>query len=221
MNRAAKAALTTLVTTVGFAGTAAALTGPLADGVAIGVTALVFAGLGLLYGLEAGILECYALDRGKGWIELLVDVTWSLPNTVFGFVLGNLVYVFFADPSHTDSRDAGVVVFKPRSPDGFGNDVLQTLGTINIGGRGQHEMMHVLQARAFGPLYLPVYAVNYVVNFLAQGLWTISVGLLLWRLGNRDQPYFVPDGESVVGGFFGWIYYNTVFERWAYASGNP
>ena len=30
-----------------------------------------------------------------------------------------------------------------------------------------------------------------------------------------------PPARSAVGGFFGWIYYATPIELWAYASGNP
>ena len=49
--------------------------------------------------------------------------------------------------------------------------------------------MHLLQARIFGPLFLPIYLVNYVVNFTLQGLWTITIGALLWKLGIRETPF--------------------------------
>jgi hypothetical protein len=140
---------------------------------------VVFAAIfGLLYGLEAGILTAYDLGSPKGRLELVVDMTWSLPNTVWGFALGNLIFWFFGNPSRTDSADAGWVVFQPRAAGGFGHNVLQTHGTLNLGGAGQHEKLHLLQARIFGPL-------------------------------------------SVVSGFFGWIYYATLFELWAYNAGNP
>lgn len=178
---------------------------------------------GALYGLEAGLLLSYDLNVWKGWLQLVIDLTWSLPNTVFGFVFGNLIYIFFGNPSRDASKDVGWVAFLPRSADhtGFGYDVLQTLGTVNLGGAGQHELMHVMQARIFGPLYLPLFALNYVVNFLIQGLWTITIGLALWKAKVRDTPYFRPPEESAVSGFFGWIYYATLFEQWAYTSGNP
>jgi hypothetical protein len=50
---------------------------------------------GLAYGLQAGIYGIYPLDGVKGWVELVVDMTWSLPNTIFGFVFGNCIYPFF------------------------------------------------------------------------------------------------------------------------------
>ncbi len=106
----------------------------------------------------------------------------------------------------------------PNATSGFGVDVLQTLGTVNLGGTGLHEKVHLLQARIAGPLYLPVFAVNYVVNFIVQGLWTITLGMILWKTGLRNTPYFRPSSSSAVSGYFGWIYYATVFEIWAYAT---
>jgi hypothetical protein len=176
---------------------------------------------GLLYGLEAGILLSYPLHSGMGWFQLIIDFTWSLPNTIFGFILGNIIYVFFGAPSQDLSRDKGWIAFSPRSSSGFGNDVLQTLGTVNLGGPGQHELMHVLQARLFGPLYLPVFGLNYVVNFIIQVLFTGTLGLILWLVKARSTPYLRPPSQSAVSGFFGWIYYANLFELWAYSSGNP
>lgn len=183
--------------------------------------AIAGAVVGAGYGLEAGILGSYDLSNRKGWIELLVDLTWSLPNTVFGFVIGNLIYVFFGNPSRADSENQGWIVYKPRGSGAFGNSVLQTLGTVNLGGAGQHEKMHLLQARIFGPLYLPLFGLSYVVTFTIQVLWTATLGALLRVLGVRKKASFEPPARSAVHGFFGWIYYATPLELWAYASGNP
>ncbi len=177
--------------------------------------------LGLVYGLFAGVLLAYDLGSGLGWLELLVDLTWSLLNTFFGLLIGIPLYLIFGNPSKTQSQGQGWVSYAPRGTGTFGNRVLQTLGTVNLGGAGQHEKMHVLQARIFGPLYLPLFAVNYVVTFLIQGLWTLTIGMILWKTGARTKPYFQPPPESAVSGFFGWIYHSTFFELWAYASGNP
>ncbi|MFP2930559.1 hypothetical protein ACLESO_36250 [Pyxidicoccus sp. 3LG] len=179
--------------------------------------------LGGGYGLEAGVLGSYDLDTGKGWLELLVDTTWSLPNTLFGFVFGNLIYLWFGDLSKRESEGSGWVVYLPTGTGtgGFGRDVLQTLGTVNLGGAGQHEKMHVLQARLMGPLYLPFVALSYVFTFTVQVLWTVTLGGLLKLLGVRDTPYFRPPARSAVSGFFGWVYYATPIELWAYSSGNP
>ncbi len=175
----------------------------------------------LLYGFESGILTIYNLNKFKGWVEIIIDMTWSIPNTLFGFIFGNLIYIFFANPSRKDSKNEGWIVFNPRSSTGFGNKILQVLGTINLGGPGQHEKLHLLQARIFGPFFLPLYIIFYVVNFLIQFLWTMTIGWILWLCKVLDKPYFTPPKRSVVGGFFGWIYYYTPFELWGYHAGNP
>lgn len=185
------------------------------------VVLLIGAIFGLVYGLMAGILTIYPLDTFKGIVCLLVDLTWSLPNTVFGFVIANLIYPFFGAPSRANSADQCWISYQPRGSSGFGVTTLQVLGTVNIGGPGQHERMHLLQTRIFGPFYLLIFAANYVFNFLVQVVWTFTVGGLLWLLKVRTKPYFSPPSRSVVSGFFGWIYYANLFELWAYASGNP
>jgi hypothetical protein len=182
------------------------------------VALIIGAVFGLGYGLEAGLLRTYELSTGKGWVELLVDLTWSLPNTVFGFVVGNLTYMWFGSLSKAKSEGQGWIVFMPRPGGSFGKDVLQTLGTVNIGGAGNHEKVHLLQARIFGPLYLPFVGLSYVITFLLQVLWTITLGGLLALLGVRQKAYFRPPAHSAVGGFFGWIYYATPIELWAYGT---
>jgi len=172
---------------------------------------------GALYGLESGLLISYDLN-GIGWLELIVDMTWSLPNTVWGFVLGNIIFVFVGNPSRSVSRNRGFIAFSPRGSGSFGNKILQTHGTVNLGGAGQHELVHVLQARIFGPLFLPIYFVNYVVNSLLQLIWTATAGVVLYLIKLRDTPYFRPPATCVVDGFVGWIYYYTVFEYWGYNS---
>jgi len=181
---------------------------------------IVVAIFGLLYGLEAGILTIYDLN-GIGWFLLFVDMTWSALNTVFGFVVGNIIFWIFGDPDRSQSENQGWIVFKPRSSTGFGNNVLQTHGTLNLGGSGQHEKMHLLQARIFGPLYLPLFLVMYVVTSLIQLLFTGLIGWILAVTNVRQKAYLEPPASSAVSGFFGWIYYATPFELWAYASGNP
>jgi len=181
------------------------------------VAAVIGAIFGLLYGLEAGILVIYDLN-GAGWVQLIIDMTWSLPNTIWGFVIGNLIFIFVGTPSSSASHYQGFISYTPRGGGSFGHSVLQTHGTVNLGGAGQHELVHVMQARIFGPLFLPLYFANYVLNSVVQLLWTGTIGTALWLANVRDTPYFRPPEKSVVGGFFGWIYYYTIFELWGYSS---
>ncbi len=181
----------------------------------------VIAAVVVAYAILAGAVGAYDLTTPMGWWCLVVDCTWSLVNTVFGAVVGGLVYLIFGNPSTSASKGRNWVSYAPRSATGFGNDVLQTLGPVNLGGAGQHERMHLLQARIFGPFYLPAFAIFYVCTALIQGLFTVIVGLALHAAKRRTTAYLCPPSESAVSGFFGWIYYATPFEVWAYASGNP
>jgi hypothetical protein len=189
-----------------------------AVGLGFSFNALAVVGLiaGVLYGLEAAILVIYDLSGWRGWVQLSVDMTWSLLNTVFGLVFGNLIYILIGNPSRGSSSGQGWIVFLARGTGTFGTRVLQTLGTVNLGGAGAHEKVHVLQARVFGPLYLSIYAVDYALNFIAQCLWCATLGWILKVAGKRSSVSLEPPGSSVIGGFFGWIYAATVFEMWAY-----
>lgn len=185
-----------------------------------GMAAAVWIGLifGLLYGLEAGVLLIYKLDSPLGWFLMIVDLTWSLPNTIFGFVFGNLIYPWVAGlPSRKLSKDNGWIAYDGHFGDAA-HKVLQTLGNVNLGGAGAHEKVHLLQARIFGPLYLLIFGANYVVNFTVQCLFAITIGMILWLTKVRDTPYFRPSSTSAVKGFFGWIYWANLFEQWAYAT---
>src|SRR5262245_27870552 len=56
------------------------------------VLLVVTMAFGLLYGLMTGLLFSYDLSQPLGVLALIIDLTWSLPNTIAGFILGNLLY---------------------------------------------------------------------------------------------------------------------------------
>ncbi len=100
---------------------------------------------------------------------------WTLPNTVLGLALGALTF-------QRPRVDLGVVLFDRAGPRGaaglirlFGYSAT-TLGTVIVAAepmQGEllaHELHHVRQYRALGPLFLPVY------------------GLLFLRYGYRRHP---------------------------------
>ena len=217
--KAVSGVLTVLLSTVLPTGILLAVTAAL--GAPAYLLAVILAIVMFAYGVVAAWMGSYDLSTGLGWLMLLVDLTWSLPNTVFGAVTGLWLYAFWGNPSRGNSEGRGWITYSPRSATGFGNDVLQTLGTVNLGGSGQHERMHLLQARIFGPLYLPIFGLSYVVTFLIQCLFTLVLGLILKATGVRSSAHLNPPASSAVSGFFGWIYHSTPFEEWAYASGNP
>jgi hypothetical protein len=178
----------------------------------VGIAALVGAVLGLLYGLEAGLLRIYDLGSATGWLWLLIDFSWSYPNTIYGLVLGNLIYPFLGTLSREQSEGQNWIVYA------HNGSIAQTLGTVNLGGAGNHERVHLFQARGFGPLFLPLGLACYAVTSVVQVLFTLTAGMVLWLTHVRDTPYFRPPESSAVHGFFGWIYYATPFELWAYAT---
>ena len=214
-----KSLLTVLIATAGSAGALILYTfviHSIFSGIALAPTmaALIGAVLGLLYGLEAGILRSYDLDSFGGWACLIIDFSWSYLNTIYGLVLGNLIYPFLGTLSRDQSEGQAWIVYA-RS-----GNWAQTLGTVNLGGAGNHERVHLMQARVFGPLFLPFGLLCYAVTFLLQSLFTLTLGMGLWLAKVRQSPYFRPPEHSAVHGFFGWIYYATPFELWAYATEN-
>lgn len=172
----------------------------------------------LALGIIAGVLGSYDLTTARGWLLLILDHTWALPSTLLGAVVGNIIYPFFGTPSAQLSRAQEWVAYKARGSSGFGVNVLQTIGTVNIGGAGAHERVHLWQARILGWTYLPVIAVSYVVTTLIQCVWSITIGLILRLVKVRTHAWFSPPSRSAVGGFWGWIYYATPMELWAYAT---
>lgn len=219
VERLGGAFVTAIVSVALVVGLGAALA-PAVPAVTIALVAVIAAIL-FAYALLAGAVGAYDLTTPVGWLCLVIDCTWSLVNTIFGAVIGGLLYLIFGNPSTSASRGQNWVSYSPRSSTGFGNDVLQTLGPINLGGAGQHERMHLLQSRIFGPFYLPMFAIFYIATALIQILFTLILGLALTAAHLRSSAYLRPPAASAVSGFFGWIYYATPFEVWAYASGNP
>ena len=185
---------------------------------ATGILLLLGLGFGLLYGLEAGLLRAYDLSSQTGVLALIIDLTWAFPGTVVGFLLGNPFYILFGNPSRAQSENEGWISFKARGTSGFGVNVLQTIGTVNLGGAGNHEKVHLLQHRIFGPFFVPFVVANYIVTGTIQILFTLTIGAILKATGKRDTAYLRPPAHSAVQGFFGWIYYATIVELWAYAT---
>ena len=213
--------IVTVVVTSALAGAIAFAGFALALGSPSWTATLIVAAVVAIYAILAAALESYDLSSPTGWLMLIIDSSWSLTNTIFGAVIGLPLYAIFGKPSGSQSKGLGWVSYAPRSGTGFGNNVLQTLGTVNLGGAGQHERMHLLQARIFGPFYLPLFAAFYVITFLVQSFFTLVLGLILKLTGVRTNAALQPPNRSAVKGFWGWIYYATPFEVWAYASGNP
>lgn len=186
---------------------AAALLGSLAGG---GTGAWLGAGIGLVVGCVFGYALASARVYGvcaRGVFAFLVDHSWSLPNTAVGAVFLTLNLLFGNRLDRDHSRHSSCVHLTNGVLPGY----LTTVGTVIAGVHPPshaHEHGHVLQARIFGPLYLPLVAVSYIV-----------VTLLPYWLIFHDRGRYPIRG---VGAYFlQGVYPHTWHEEWCYRRYGP
>ncbi len=131
-----------------------AVIGAVVGGVMLGAFAIP-------YGRAVALGEMYAGDALGVW-RLILDATWSSLNTAaaalyYGVhrLTGNTHNLAKTKGSGAIWLDRGVV---PK--------YATTIGTVKAGSNpriDRHEMLHVFQARLFGPLYLPLVGLNYML----------------------------------------------------------
>jgi hypothetical protein len=154
----------------------------------------VLAVLGAAYGTLALGRNVYAA-RFLSILGLSLDLTWSMLNTVAGLLVWlplSAAKGSFVAPDD-DIRRSGCLVYT-ENPRG-GPYGATTIGTVIAGGWSSHEEVHVWQGRIFGPLYMVVYGLAWVLNVLFR--------LLTFRVENLS-------GEA---------YSRICFEDWAYWGG--
>lgn len=172
------------------------------------VAAVALGALGLLAGaLHARAVvatDSYPPDRRGAWLAV-VDHTWSLPNTVAGSLLLAVALALGNRPDPDRSRHRSTVVLREGVMPGFAT----TIGTVEAGTThhlAAHEYLHVLQARLFGPAYLPLVALNYVV----------ATVLPYWLVYHDRTARPI---RSVRDYFLRGVYPHTWHEEWAYRVG--
>jgi len=182
-----------------------------ATGAALGGVAMAPLGLsvpgaivGGLNGLIAGSKRIYDWNRPIGWVAFLLDSTWGLIGS--GAALGVHAAhrtrqdrgTYRSDLSERQNRhvyDTGVTMRKHFAMT-VGNTVTNLNGHRDLLER--HEMVHVWQARLFGPMFPLLY-----------GTWTALgtvVGTAKWTR-HRDGLRKHVDTYA---------YYHNPFEYWAY-----
>lgn len=153
-------------------------------------------------GVIGGAYSALAFGRGVYVVRPLsivgyvLDMTWSMLNTVAAFVVwipACTIVGSFVTPDAL-SRRSGAFVFT-KNPRG-GGYAATTIGTTIGGGWSSHEEIHVWQGRLFGPLYMPSYMVSLLLNMLVRVVTGKVQSLTL---------------EA---------YYRICFEDWAYAGGS-
>lgn len=158
---------------------------------------------GLIAGLIGAVYSAIAFGRGTydlgplSIVGYVLDMTWSLLNTSASLLVWLPACLVaggdFVEPDD-HSRRSGTFVYS-KNPRGGGYDAT-TIGTVIAGGWSSHEEVHVWQARIFGPLYLPLYGLSWLLN-------------LLFRLCTGKTDNIVQQA-----------YYRVPFEDWAYSAGS-
>ncbi|WP_020519026.1 hypothetical protein [Catelliglobosispora koreensis] len=190
MNRAAALLSLAVQTAVG-----AVLAGPVG----------AFAGLvlGGVFGLAIAQGRAYP-PSAKGVLLLVLDHTWSLPNTIVGsaFLLVQRLRGHTLDLSQT--VHSGRIYIRERFVKGYA----VTVGNVIAGATPDlcpHEELHVRQARILGPLYFPLVGLGYVIGTVFP----------YWLFYHDHEKWPV---KGPVTYFTCGVYPHVWHEAWAYRS---
>jgi len=122
---------------------------------------VIFGLIAIPYGRAVATGKMYDGDAINIW-RFIIDVTWSSLNTAAAAIYyaahrmtGNTLNVPLTQGTGAIWLDKGVVP-----------QYATTIGTVKAGSTStidDHEMIHVFQARLFGPFYLLLVALNYVI----------------------------------------------------------
>ena len=177
-----------------------ALLGGLLGGVVGAVIGLVILGLfAIPYGRAVAQGQMYAGDALGIW-RFVLDASWSVPNTAAGAIYYGVHRLTGNTHDVTKTKGSGAIWLVK----GVVPKYATTIGTVKAGSNeyiDDHEMIHVFQARLFGPLYLIGVGLNYVVA-------TILPYWLLFKNRRRITGFgsYFEDG----------VYPNVWNELWAY-----
>ncbi|HZN71127.1 MAG TPA: glycine zipper family protein [Micromonosporaceae bacterium] len=163
-------------------------------------------GVGAVFGWAVVKAEPYEKTAASVLI-FLIDHTWSLLNTMAGaiYLTANLIFGNKIDLER--SRHSGAIQLENGVIPGY----LTTVGTV-IAGVDEpvhaHEHGHVLQARIFGPMYLLLVAISYV----------LATVLPYWLLYHDRTKYPI---NSFGNYFLQGVYPHTWNEEWCYRVYGP
>lgn len=163
--------------------------------------------IGAVFGWSIASAKSYDFGSPVGVLKYVVDITWSLPNTLVGsfFLVLNLVFGNRIDRTYTPQTGCvhlGKKAFPP---------YLTTIGTVIAGVDEDvhpHEHGHILQARIFGPFYLPAVVLNYIIASVLPFWWFY-----------HDHKKYPIDG---IGAYFlQGVYPHNWNEAWCYGVYGP
>jgi hypothetical protein len=138
----------------------------------------------------------------RGALRCLVDATWSSLNTWAGAVYYGLHRL--AGNTHVLAKSSGRGSIWLEK--GVVRKYATTIGPVKAGSTDRidrHEEVHVFQARLFGPFYLPLVALNYVIATVVP----------YWLLFRDEERYPI---TGVASYFENGVYPHVWNELWAY-----
>jgi len=174
-------------------------------GFAVGgpVGLLVLGGIGLVCGIVYAwaitAAKVYRIDAG-GLFAFVVDFTWSLPNPLVG-ALFLALNVLFGNELDREFNGRNCVGLRNGVFPGFATTIGPVVARTKF--NDPHEAIHVLQARLFGPLYLPLVLVNYV----------LATVLPYWLLYHDRARHPI---KGIASYFRRGVYPHVWNEEWAY-----
>jgi hypothetical protein len=171
--------------------------------VMLGLVCMLFTSL---YTFVMAWLSVYVSTVKSIWC-LLLDITWSLPNTMVGMLW--LAYCLIRSGQwqipNEETQKRGVMHLAGVT---LGGAQATTLGNV-IGGRWMiHETVHVQQARILGIVYWPAYLLGFTFAFIVR-----LAAIPIWTIAGRFRS-----GDGTVEAIHDHAYRRTVMEDWAYQS---
>lgn len=176
------------------------------------IVAAIAGAIGGVYSAYAFAKDIYAVGVFS-IVGYILDMTWSLLNTAAALLVWLPACAIAGGsyiPSNANSRRSGTFVYS-NNPRG-GGYAATTIGTVIGGGWCSHEEVHVWQSRIFGPAYMLIYALHWLLMLLFRLIVgkTSSVDTEAYgRICYEDMAYWggALSGASInwggwVGGFF-------------------
>ena len=168
------------------------------------VGAVILGVLSLLFAINFGraVAEGRPYTGALGVWRCFLDATWSSLNTWAGAIYYGIHRL--TGNTHEVGKSAGkgsIWLTKGVSP-----AYATTIGTVKAGSNEHidaHEEIHIFQARLFGPLYLPLVGINYVI-----------ATLIPYWLPFRDKTRYPITGFATY--FLHGVYPHVWNELWAY-----
>jgi len=189
-------------------------------------TALI---IGAVMGVVAGVYSAFAMASKiykLGFFSILgyvMDVTWSLLNSLAGLAVWAPAALIVGGKFQTptpDSQRSGTFVYDKNPRGGEFSSGATTIGTVIAGHWSSHEEIHVWQARLYGPAYLIIYILSFLLNYLFQLPFRRNQLMMdaYQRICFEEWAYWAGDGDNSsinwggwVGGFFLTLLYCSLF----------